>query len=76
LTQHGTVIPTALKIAAVRLVRKLEVEKSVYLMIPSLKDMTDHVDGLFSRRFKEVVRGLGAFSRQVNAARRSIEQDT
>lgn len=40
LTQHAPVIPTALKTAAVRVIRQLEVEQSVYQMIPILKGTT------------------------------------
>jgi hypothetical protein len=72
---HPEVIPNELKIKAIRTTRRLEVERSAYLMTPLLIETVEDRDLFFTYRFTELSNILGGFAKAVDALLSSLIGD-
>jgi hypothetical protein len=73
LMAHGEVIPIRIKLATMRTISQLDVQRSVYLQLPQLINLFGNKSDAFATQFKETVRSLSSLSRLADKECKALE---
>lgn len=73
LAAHGNAVPTSIKLAILRTVSQLEVERTVYFQMPQLPGIFGIEDTTFTARFTQTIRLLSSLSRLADKERKALE---